>query len=289
MNNINRTEGETPEGPTKHKKIITKIISWFKGKKKQKELQNIEPDKNFTFEENYYGKIEIIEGFQFIYCNNYNKIFYEDKNNISFISCIVSLPKNDKTIKDLINFINLYINLIQNKLNNIKLNNYNNINININNEKINIFLRGNMNYYIILCSYIYNNIITKYIRNNLFPNELNIDCPNEYLNNIYNSITYPCKEIDILFIENNILCKDFNPVIGLSIDKNCNKINIEDKNYIYYNNRIIIYCSIDKLSDEELQYITNNINYGNKLLDLIHIGITEDYVNIDLDIDEIIE
>ena len=161
----------------------------------------------------------------------------------------------------------------------------------MNKDKINIFFRGNINYYIILCSYIHNNIITKYIRNNLFPNELNINCPNEYLNNVYNSITYPCKEIDILFIEDNIISNFFKykPVIGLSIDKNCDKINIENKNYMYYNDRIIIYCDITKLSNNELQYIINNVNYGNKILNLIHTSITEDNINIDLDIDEIIK
>ena len=51
--------------------MIMGIKSWIKGKLKQKEMRKLEPDKEFEFEENYYGDTNIIDGFNFLYCNNY--------------------------------------------------------------------------------------------------------------------------------------------------------------------------------------------------------------------------
>ena len=59
--------------------------------------------------------------------------------------------------------------------------------------------------------------------------------------------------------------------------------------YICYNNRFIFYLSINTLDEKELDYIINNVDYGNKLLTLLHKGITEDNMDIDLDIDEVLD
>ena len=265
-----------------------KIISWLKGKKKQRELRKLEPNKDFQFKEDYYGDTQILNGFKFIYCNNYtDKLYNSNKELLSFISCIISLPKTEKILVDLVNFINIFhTDEFIKEYNTFKINN---ISIEINESIINIYLRGNILYYIGICNNIHNNIITRYIRNNIFPNELPIETPNEFLDNIYNSINYPNKEIDILFIEDKVECKEFKPVIGLSININSDKIDINNDyiNYKCYNNRYIIYCEINKLPKEELDYIINNVNHGNKLLELVHNNIEID--DIDSDIDEIIE
>lgn len=260
-----------------------KLKSWLKGKKKQIEIRKLSPDNEFEFEKNYYGVSENINGFKFIYCNNYtDKLYVSNKNILSFLSCIISLPNTTKILQDLINFINTYTYLdIHNNLQ------YRSTYIVMGTDKIDMYLRGNLHFYSEICNNIHNNIITRYIRNNIFPNELSIETPNEFLNNIYNSITNPNKEIDILFIEDNLLCKSFSPVIGLSISKNCDKINIDNYLYSIVNNRYIIYCELKDLIKEDLNYIVNNVKHGNKLLELVHINIEDD--DIDSEIDEIIE
>lgn len=268
------------------------ILSWLKGKKKQKEVRNYQKDENFSFEEDYYGDINIIDGFKILYCNNYNKISLTSPEDVSFISFVISIPYNDKSFADIIKFANFMINL---NIHTTIL--YNIIDIIFNytkeNKNILIFLRGNLGLYEYICDNLYNNIITKYIRNNIFPNGLPINCPIEFENNIINSIDYPSKDIDILFIENNIISKDFKPVIGISISniiyksKTC-PIDYYNKKYIVLNDRIIIITSIDKLTEDELDYIINNVSDGNKLITSIHKNINDDDINIDLDIDEII-
>jgi hypothetical protein len=54
------------------------ILSYFKGKKKQREVRNLTPDKEFQFKENYYGDTNVVEGFRFIYCNNYTEKLFKD-------------------------------------------------------------------------------------------------------------------------------------------------------------------------------------------------------------------
>lgn len=40
------------------------IFKWIKGKKKQREVRNLIPDKDFEFKQNYYGNTNILEGFK---------------------------------------------------------------------------------------------------------------------------------------------------------------------------------------------------------------------------------
>lgn len=262
------------------------ILSWIKGKMKQREMRKLVPDKDFEFEEDYYGNSNIIEGFNFVYCNNYTDKLYNnaatlEKEYLSFISCVISLPAEIKVINDLVNFVNeLYE--YKYRYSNVFL--YKNIYIKMNSKNIQLFLRGDLLFYKNLCDKIHNNIFTKYIRNNIFPNGSAIETPNEYLDKLYNSITNPYKDIDILFIEDNVLCKEFKPVIGLSVNqKYKDKIN---KFSFPLNNRYIIYLQLDELNDNELSYLIENVKHGDKLIDLLHKHNTDnDY----LDIDEVIE
>lgn len=261
-----------------------KILSWIKGKMKQREMRKLVPDENFEFEEDYYGDTNIIEGFNFVYCNNYTDKLYNnaitlEKEYLSFISCVISLPSELKVINDLVNFVN---ELYEYKYRYTNVFPYKNICIKMNSKNIQLFLRGDLLFYKNLCDKIHNNIFTKYIRNNIFPNGSSIETPNEYLDKLYNSITNPYKDIDILFIEDNILCKEFKPVIGLSVSqKHKDKIN---KFSFTINNRHIIYLQIDELNDNELSYLIENVRHGDKLLNLLHKD-DNDY----LDIDEVIE
>ena len=262
------------------------IKSWIKGKMKQREMRKLEPDKNFEFEENYYGEANIIEGFSFIYCNNYTDKFNStsladlEKGCLSFISCVISLPAEIKVIIDLVSFMN---NVHEYKFSSVLK--YKNIYIKMNTKNIQLFLRGDLNFYKNLCDKIRNNIFTKYIRNNIFPNGMSIETPNEYLDKIYNSITNPYKDIDILFIEDNVLCKEFKPIIGLSVNKKYED-KIDKVSWTTSNNRIIIYLQIDELSDNEISYLIENVKHGDKLINLFHKHLTDnDY----LDIDEVIE
>lgn len=261
------------------------IISWIKGKKKKREVSKYKKDEDFEFEMKYYGETDLLLGFNFIYCNNYNKIYDNtNKNELSFISCSIILPYNDKNILDLTQFMNIFYIIETPRLSS----DYNNIHIEIEDNKLILFLRGNINLYKEICDNIHNNIITRFIRNSIFPDESIIDCPNEFLNNIYNSINHPCKPVDILFIEDKVICRDFQPVIGISINKNMSDelIDLENKETIRFEDRLITYCSIDKLSEGDINYLLNNTRDGNKLLNIIHTSINDD---IDLDVDEIIE
>lgn len=266
------------------------IKSFIKGKLKQREVKKLEPDENFEFEKEFYGESNIIEGFNFIYCNNYTDKFYNskdmDRQFLSYISCVISLPNELKIIKDLVAFSNsIFDNNIP-----VALFDYRRIHFKITKTNIQLYLRGDYLFYNDICKRIHNNIFTKYIRNNLFIDDIFIDTPNEYLNNMYSSITNPSKEIDILFIENNIQCESFKPVIGLSIDQYDSHIKINDKRHFPLNNRNIVYFEIDKLTEDELSYLINNVKYGDKLLELVHKYKTnDDYSDIDEIIDEIIE
>lgn len=260
------------------------IIKWIKGKIKQREVKNLIPDKDFEFKQNYYGDINILEGFKFTYCNNYtDRYYHEYKDKISFLSCAITLPNNSKILLDALElmYFHYYYYKITDKYN------YNNLYYHIQDEYFTLYLRGNINYYNNLCDLIHNNLITRYIRNNIFIDDKPIETPNEFLNNMYNSITNPDKEIDILFIEDNIEYHKIKPVIGLSLHKNCNNINIQDKIVYEINNRNILYCELDRFTEEEIKYIKNTARHGNKLPENIHININ---VDIDFDdIDEIIE
>lgn len=259
------------------------IINWIKGKLKQREMRNLLPDEEFQFKENFYGYTNILEGFRFTYCNNYTDKFYTlHKHKTSFISCMITLPNNIKILNDILDFIFLtgYMRLSDRY-------NYDNILYKKDDEYITVYIRGDINYYENICDIIHNNIITRYIRNNIFVEEKPIETPNEYLENMYNSITNPDKEIDILFIEDNIQYHKIKPVIGLSINKNCTKINLDNKITHEMNNRNILYCNIDKFTEEELNYIKNTARHGNKLPESLHISIDTD-IDFD-DVDEIIE
>ena len=264
------------------------IISWLKGKKKQRDMRKLEPDKNFEFKEDYYGITDEdnIYNFKFIYCNNYTDKLYQSlfKDNLSFISCKITLPNKEKALRDITKFMNYYINSDLSDINTFK---YKNFYIEMEYNYINIYLRGDLSFYREICDNIHNNIITKFILNNIFPDYIAIETPNEFLDNIYNSINCPSKPIDILFIEDIIECKYFKSVIGLSI-KDDDKYNIPTQcQTLSLNNRYIVYIEIDKIPNSDLQYITDNVKYGNKLLELVHKGIGNN--NIDSDIDEIIE
>ena len=261
------------------------IKSFIKGKLKQIEIRKLKPDENFEFEKELYGETNIIEGFNFVYCNNYTDTYcnYGDeyKHQLSFISCVISLPTESKTLKDLGDIINSK--LIYNYTQIFK---YNNIYIDLGLKEIKLYLRGDILFYTNICNNIHNNIFTKYIRNNIFPNESIIETPNEFLNTMYNSINNPSKEVDILFIENNILCDNFTPVIGLSIKEDSNNILRTNNSGIIVNKRFITYVEINRLSSEQLSYLINEVRHGDKLLELVHKYVpNNDYS----DIDEIIE
>lgn len=261
------------------------IINWIKGKLKQREVRNLLPDEEFQFKENFYGYTNILEGFRFTYCNNYtDKFYYENKNKISFISCMIILPNNTKTLNDILDFIfiNSYFKFSD-------LYNYDNIIYKKDDEYITLYIRGDISYYDELCDKVHNNIVSRYIRTNMFSylDDTPIETPNEFLENMYNSITNPDKEVDILFIEDNIQYHKIKPVIGLSIKKNIDKINLDNKIYYEMNNRNIVYCSIDKFTEDELEYIKNTARHGNKLPESLHISIDTD-IDFD-DVDEIIE
>ena len=254
------------------------ILSWIKGKLKQREMRKLEPDNDFEFEENYYGDSNIIDGFNFIYCNNYtDQLCNSNRIELSFISCVISLPAELKVLNDLVVFMN---NVIDSKT----IFDYKNIYIKLGTKNVKVFLRGDISFYSSICRNTHNNIFTKYIRNNLFPEEMSIETPNEFLNNIFNSITNPYKDIDILFIEDESICKELSPVIGLSLSKK-----YEDKvqtSHIVINNRIIIYLQLNQLMDNEISYLIENVKHCDKLMNLFHKHITDnDY----LDIDEVIE
>lgn len=261
----------------------------FKVIKRKIENFRTKPDENFEFEQDYFGKVDVLEGFNFLYCNNYtDKLYNSNKAQLSFISCVITLPKQPKTMIDLIIFFNMYLNnesICMTNLYRYK-NIYVDINHNSKHSQIKIYLRGDLSFYKELCNTIHNNIITKYIRNNIFPNELSIDTPNEFLDNIYNSITNPCKEVDILFIEENT-CSQFSPVVGLSIKTNKDYIDLKNKFVIELNNRYITYCEIDKFSEEDLEYLATNVKHGNKILNILHNNITNN--DFSEDMDEIIE
>ena len=265
-----------------------KFLNWIKGVLKKREVSKLEPNKDFQFDEYFYfdNETEVKENFSFIYCNNYTDKFIdneEEQLKYSFIHIMIQLPKTNKVLEDLINFTNIYYTKIYSDSVD-----YDTIITEITDSLVIINLRGNLLSYKEICDKIHNNIITKYIRNNLFPNELPIITPNQFLGNIYNSINYPSKEVDILFIEDKVFANKFSNVIGLSISrgKGIKNFNIDNKKYKIQNNRIIIYTEINRLSKEELDYLINNVKYGNKLLDIIHQSIDDD---IDSDIDEIIE
>lgn len=264
------------------------LLSWLKGKKKQRQMRKLEPDKDFEFKEDYYGitNEDNIYNFKFVYCNNYTDKLYKllFKDHLSFISCKITLPNTEKVLRDITKFMNYYINSDLSDTITFK---YKNFYLEIDYNYINIYLRGDLSFYVEIRDNIHNNIITKFIVNNIFPDFIAIETPNEFLGNIYNSINCPSKPIDILFIEDSIECKHFKPVIGLSI-KDDDKYNIpKECQVLSLNNRNIIYIEIDKLSNSELDYIVNNVNHGNKLLELVHKDIGND--DIDSDIDEIIE
>lgn len=260
------------------------IQSWIKGKIKQREVRKLEPDVDFQFKENYYGDSNIIEGFNFIYCNNYTDKYCKDtyKDIFSYISCVISLPYEAKILKDLMILLNYTLN------NHNRVEEYDYIYLKILDNNIQLFLKGDLFFYRTLCNNIHNNIFTKYIRNNLFIEDNPIETPNEYLDCMLNSINCPSKNIDILFIDSNRPHENYKPVIGLSISKNEYK---KEKAIIYkrdhmslINDRYILYTQLDKLTENELNYLINEVKYGDKLIDLLHLT-NNDY----LDIDEIIE
>ena len=265
------------------------LSKWIKGIKRRIENAKIKPDENFEFEKEYFGNTDTIEGFKFIYCNNYTeKLYSSNKSQLSFLSCVITLPRTEKVLDDLIKFTNLYL---HNEIADYNTFKYDHLFIQMRQKLVYIYLRGDLLFYKEICNSIHNNIITKYIRNNIFPNELSINTPNEFLDNIYNSITNPNKEIDILFIEDNMECNEFDPVIGLSLYEKCDKIKLDNKNKlcIMLNRRFITYCKLSSLSEDELEYIINNVNHGNKLLKLLHKDIIikdDDYSYIDEIIEE---
>lgn len=264
------------------------ILSWLKGKKKQRNMRKLEPDKDFEFKEDYYGIVneDDIYNFNFIYCNNYTDKLYPSlhKDILSFISCKITVPNTAKVFKDIINFMNYYINEDLSDINAFK---YKNFHIEHDYNYTNIYLRGDLSFYREICDNIHNNIISKYIRNNIFPDHIAIETPNEFLDNIYNSIKYPSKPIDILFIENVTNWNYFKPVIGLSI-KDDGNYNIPTQCItLSINNRNIVYIEIDKIPKKDLEYLIENVKHGNKLLELVHKSIGND--SIYSDIDEIIE
>lgn len=269
---------------------MKKLISWVKGKIKQREIRKREPNKDFQFEENYYGNTDIIDGFKFIYCNNYTKDLFDSKqykfNHLEYISCVVSINNSEKSLKDLFEFHNIYIeNILEPYMINLT---YRKIYFEYGLNSCKIFLRGDLLFYMNLCDKIHNNIITRYIRNNIFPNEIPIETPNEFLQNKYNSINCPSKEIDILFIEDEFFNK-FNPVVGLSISKNYKDISkYFNINSLYsINDRYIIYTEINKLDNDFLNHVILNVNHGEKLFNISHQSIKNN--TEDSDVDEIIE
>lgn len=264
---------------------MSSIVSFIKGKLKQREVRKLVPDENFEFDKVSYGDADILDGFNFIYCNNYTDKFTKDcKDILSFISCVISVPTETKTFIDLGEFMNKFFE-IDNNFNTL-VSQYNNIFMKIGLDRIQLFLRGNILFYTKLCENIHNNIFTRYIRNNIFPDETVIETPNEYLDKMLNSINNPYKELDILFIEDKVLCEGFNNVIGLSMnEKAYNKFIKKNDNFtvIMGNNRYIIYTQVKALNDEQIEYLISNVAHGDKLFSLLHDS--NDYS----DIDEIIE
>ena len=264
------------------------ILSWVKGKQKQREVRKLEPDKDFNFEKDYYGDSNIIEGFNFLFCNNYTSKYCDKEyiDIVSFISCVVVLPNEPKVIKDLM----ILLNHITNRSIYISYD-YTNIHLELIEDKIHLYIKGDIEFYSLLCKKVYNNIFTKYIRNNIFTdleNNIHIETPNEYLDKMYNNIKCPSKDIDILFIEDNIPFEGYQPVIGLSISKSIyekEKAVIAKKIESFeVNNRIIMYIQLDKLTEREINYLIENVKHGDKLINLLH-QTNSNY----LDIDEIIE
>lgn len=266
------------------------IIKFFKGLKTKSELKKLKPDDNFEFEKEYFGDISILEGFKYIYSNNFtDKLYIEHKDILSLITCEIILPKTNKSLLDTIKLLNYMSNRICNKEKEL-LSNYIHCQVNsdYNKQQIQIFLRGSIKFYSSLLE-LHNNIITKYIRNNLFPDDISIETPNEFLNNLYNSINYPNKEIDILFIEDNKDCV-LSPIIGLSINKDSKIIDIEkyDRYGVIINNRFILYLQLNNILEKDLTYIIENVEHSEKLNELIHKDINNSEY-LDEDIDEIIE
>lgn len=268
-----------------------KLLSYIKGLLKKREVSKLKPDINFEFDDyTYFDENNIEEKFEIIYSNNYTDNYCKDMQlELSYISSVITLSKTEKTLEDLVTFINTYHNI---DLDGVKKFTYNSIHIEIIDELIKIHLRGNLLFYSAICEVIHNNIITKLIRNTIIPNGRLITTPDRFMNNMYNSINYPNKDIDILFIEENNP-KQLNPVIGLSVSKSCTEIDSYyklinvGKQYYTINNRNIVYTEVNNLSEKDLDYIINNVKHGNKLLDIIHKDNIEDDIN--LDIDEIIE
>lgn len=258
------------------------IISWFKGKLKQREIRNLKPDKDFKFDKYAYGDANIMEGFRFIYCNNFtNQLYEKDLDKLAFISCVIEIPTSIKALIDLVNFFK-EINS-NNKINLDK--NYTNIQTDITETYIKLYLRGNVIFYKALCYYINNNIFTNYINKNIFINNItNIITPNEFLNSNYGTINHPCKSIDVLFIEDKKECYTFNRVIGLSLsEKGYEELHLTEDNVIYKDDnhqRYIVYIELDNIAEDEQYYIINNAYSGNELIK---------YKQNNNDIDEIIE
>jgi len=255
-----------------------KIFSKFKGKKIQKELEK-NKNKDFKFEEYYYGDINIIDGFKILFSNNYTeKLCNKENTNLSILTCKITLLKNNKSLSDIIEFLQLYY---SNKISNYNYFKYGNLYIYMTENQIDLYLRGDIKFYIKLCEYIHHNIIIKYIKNNIIINDTPIQTPNEYLNTLYNSINNPNKDIDILFIEeNNPL--ELSPIIGLSISEKTMENYTTKIPYLFYNQRYIFYIELNKLSEDQIEYIINNVNYGDKLKDIYYSNIN------DFDIDEIL-
>lgn len=259
-----------------------KILKWLKGIKKKREVMKREPNKDFEFDELNYD-MEILNGFNFLYCNDYTENLYKTnfniRKNLALMTCKITVSQTTKSLLDLLFIISL--NFINKKTNLT----YDNIYIEYKEKNVILYLRGDIDFYSNLCE-THNNIITRFIRNNIFPNGEIIETPNEFLNNIFNSINYPNKILDILFIENN-LNNPFKPVVGLSFskayDSDLDKYFPEIESNIYmHNNRYILYIQYDKIPEELLNYIILNVNHGEKLFNLLHQDIEDDideYIN----------
>ena len=79
------------------------LFKFLKGLKTKSELKKLKPDDNFEFEKEYFGDISILEWFKYVYCNNFtDKLYKENKDILSFISCEIILPKTNKALLDTI-------------------------------------------------------------------------------------------------------------------------------------------------------------------------------------------
>ena len=67
-----------------------------------------------------------------------------------------------------------------------------------------------------------------------------------------------------------------------------NRIKLDNKVVYDINNRNILYCSLDNLTEDEINYIKNTARHGNKLPEHVHININTN-IDFDDDVDEIIE